>query len=150
MIRKAKMTDIGQMVALGKEMHQESLYRKYEFDELKVVIMLGNMIKDPNAIVLVSEVAGAIEGGMVGFVTPAYFGPETQAFDMALFVSKDKRHGTTGLKLIKAFAEAAEQLGASQVVLGNSTGICKEGVMSLYERAGFHHVGYVMSKDLKG
>ena len=148
-IRNANPNDIERMVFLGREMHAESEYKQYDFDDEVTTRTLTNIVGDSVAgIALVAESDGVIVGGIVGYVAPHYFGKCRVASDLALFVTKEERRGRLALRLINKFIERATELGADQISLGTTTGVESERVKQLYERMGFKHVGYVFHKEI--
>ncbi|MES2973270.1 MAG: GNAT family N-acetyltransferase [Pseudomonadota bacterium] len=149
-IRSATLDDIPTMIAIGREMHEESVFSPYSFDIPTLTLLMSRLIKGDHGIALVEEVDGVVVGGFLGVVWPHFFGPDLQASDLALFIRPEYRGGSAGFRLIRAFITEAKARGAAQVVLANSTGIQPERVAGLFERVGLRQVGYVYSLNLKG
>lgn len=143
MIRPATLEDIPTMLALGRVMHQESIYAPYDFDDDKVIEMFTALISTQFGIALVAEQEGVVIGGFIGVVQKHWFGNDTQASDIALFIAPEHRGGRTGLMLIKAYVQAALNKGAKQVLLANSTGVQTDRVAKLFESFGFQRRGFV-------
>ncbi len=143
MIRNAVLEDIPQMLALGVEMHAESMYAPFEFDHSKVADLMTALIQTNAGICIVAEVEGEILGGFIGSVYPHWFGNELQASDYALFIAKRHRQGSTAGRLIKEYIQQAKAQGAKQIMLANSTGYEPERVARLFEVFGFKRRGYV-------
>ena len=49
-------------------------------------------------------------------------------------------------RLIIAYEKTARELGATQIIISNSTNVNTDRTAGLYARVGFEHVGYVFSK----
>lgn len=142
-LRRAVMDDVWRMVQIGTTMHEESSYRTYGFDPMKVAQTLTYNIKSDAGVSVVAEVDGEIVGGMIGYITQHYFGPDKVALDMALFILPEHRKGMLAVRILKAWIEEAKSLGANQISISNSTGVEIDKVKSLYEMVGFKQVGYV-------
>jgi N-acetylglutamate synthase-like GNAT family acetyltransferase len=143
MIRPATTNDIPAMVALGRLMHEESIYAPYAFDGEKVSNLIAALITTRFGIALVEEQGGVVIGGFIGVIQQHWFGSDTCASDFALFVDPAHRTGMTGLKLIKQYIKTAREKGADQIMLANSTGVEAERVAKLFESLGFKRRGYV-------
>jgi len=143
MIRNATLQDVPALVALGWLMHEESVYAPYSYDPEKVSKMIEALITTRFGIALVAEQDGAVIGGFIGTVVEHWFGSDTVASDLALFIDPVYRAGRTGLKLIKRYIETATEKGASQIMLANSTGYKSDRVARLFEAMGFKRNGYV-------
>lgn len=147
MIRNAKQEDVSAMVAIGKVMHAESTFSKYDFNEQKLSEFIRTLIQVERGIAIVSEEQGEITGGFIGAVVEHYFGYDLQSMDVALFQLPEHRGGTTGIRLIKEYIKQAKALGTKQVMLANATGIVPERVARLFEAAGFRRLGYVFELE---
>lgn len=148
-IRRAAIKDVPQLLALGKEMHEESSYKQYSLNLRKLDVTLTSCIRDEMAIPLVAERDGKLLGGIIGFISSHYFGDDLVASDMAFFLTKEERKGRLGLKLLMAFIEEAKRLGADQISIGNSTGVDIDRIKKLYESLGLTHVGYQFHMRVK-
>lgn len=149
MIRNAEEKDLDRLIELGKQMHAESKYAIYNFDDEKTRNYFWGCILHEDGILLVVERDGVIVGGFVGWVSDQYFGQDKVAVDLALFVQQDKRGAMAGAMLIKRYIEIAKEKGAAQIVISNSTGVDKDRVGKLYEKLGMEHVGFVYSLNNK-
>lgn len=143
MIRNATLQDIPALVSLGWLMHEESIYAPFDYDTEKVSKMIEALVTTRFGIALVAEQDGTVIGGMIGTVVEHWFGSDTVASDLALFIDPQHRAGRTGLKLIKRYIETAQEKGASQIMLANSTGYQSDRVANLFESMGFKRRGFV-------
>ena len=150
MIRNAEEKDLDRLVELSKQMHAESsTYSRYSFDVEKLRNYMWGTILNDSGILIVYEKDGQIIGGFIGWIGEQWFGNDSVACDLGLFVEKDKRGAMAGALLIKRFTEIAKEKGAAQVVISNSTGVDKDRVGKLYEKLGMEHVGFVYSLNNK-
>jgi GNAT superfamily N-acetyltransferase len=149
MIRDATKEDIPAMVALGRLMHKESIFAKYEFDEAKVAELMSTLICVDAGILIVFEEDYEIQGGIMASLHQQWFGSDIQATDYALFLAPEHRGNRTALQLIKAYVKQAQEKGAKQIILANSTGVKTERVAALFEKMGFVKRGYVFEWDDK-
>ncbi len=144
-VRPTTLGDIPAFVALGHTMHEESLFKEYDFSDAKLSSLIKWCIEDDHGVAITLVRGDEVIGGFIGCLYEHFFGTDLQATDMALFIHPDHRGSTGGFKLIKAYIEDAKARGASQIVIANSTGIDQERVAALIERVGFNKVGYVLS-----
>lgn len=149
-IRNATHDDVAFMAHVGNEMHQESQFNKYEYDESKVQDILHYLIDAPRSILLVAvddadEPFGAFAGDMIQH----FFGPCWQAFDIFTFVRPDKRGGIAAFKLLQEYVRQAKEKGADEIYIANSTGVMPEKVRGLFEAIGFKQQGYTFTMSAK-
>ena len=141
MIRPATTDDIDQMIELGEVMWAESRYSKMNLDLAKGRHVLTALLAFARGIVFVKELAGRIIGMFWGMVEEHFFGTSLRSFDLILYVHPDHRTGRTGLALLKAYIAKAKELGAVDIMIGNTTDIDADKVGRLYEAVGFKRVG---------
>ena len=144
-VRQAVLEDIPAFVELGREMHAESIFNRYNFDATKLAAYLQQLIESDWGIVLTLIAEESIAGGFAGVIVPHWFGHDAWASDIALFVSAAHRDSRAGLLLLNHYVETARQKGADQIVMANSTGYESDRVAKLFGSVGFEKVGYVMS-----
>src|SRR3990167_10368202 len=103
MIRNAVRADIPALIELGHQMHQESIFAQFEYNEQKLAELICTLIQSTRGIALVSEVDGTLNGGFLGAVHEHFFGTDFQATDYALFLAPEARNSTIGVRLIKEY-----------------------------------------------
>lgn len=146
MIRHATLDDVDQMVILGRHMHQESIYRDYNYDDYKVGLMMTTVITNDAGVAIVStDETGVVNGGIIGWVSDHWFGHGKMLCDLAFFLDTSARSGMTAYRLIKSFIQYGKDFGCNQTQLSNSSGYETDRVAKLYQRSGMEHVGYVYS-----
>lgn len=138
-LRMATPDDLPEICMMGRIMHGESSYRTMNYDVDRVKTTLCDLMNKSQFVVVVEDKNGAIIGGMAGMVTQSWFGEDSVANDLALFIHPAHRGGMMAVRLIKAFVHWARLAGAKQirpgVVTGNST------AEALYQRLGFTRCG---------
>jgi len=144
MVRDATLDDIPAMVALGAIMHAESRYNFMAYDGEKVSATLRSLIGVGFA--RVHERDGEIDGGMVGYMSEAWFSRAKVAAELALFVTPGKRGGMAAWYLLSEFSAWAENQGAQEITLAITTGVKVEETGRMYQRLGFEQVGGVFKR----
>jgi GNAT superfamily N-acetyltransferase len=144
MVRDATLDDIPAMVALGAIMHAESRYNFMAYDGEKVAATLRSLIGVGFA--RVHERDGEIDGGMVGYMSEAWFSRAKVAAELALFVTPGKRGGMAAWYLLSEFSAWAENQGAQEITLAITTGVKVEETGRMYQRLGFEQVGGVFKR----
>lgn len=147
MVRDAALDDIPAMVALGQLMHAESRYAFMDYDGEKVAITLKTLMQS-GGFVRVHERDGEIDGGMVGYMTEAWFSRAKVGAELALFMRPDRRGGVAAWYLLSEFNAWAEQQGAQEITLAITTGVKVEETGKMYQRLGFEQVGGVFKRRI--
>lgn len=143
-LRDATIDDLTRLVELGRAMHAESpRFSKLRFSAPKLAEQLCGLIVSPSGFMKVVERDGVIIGGLAGAISEHWCSADKVAFDMALFVSPDKRGGMAAAKLVDAFKTWAAGKGAVLTVLGISTGVKTEETAGLYRAIGLKQFGYL-------
>lgn len=146
-IRPATVDDLPAMILMGAEMHKESIYRDRNYSYEKLLTDGRYMLQHPDRYFLaVAEDEKGTVGMYVGFITEFYFGYDTVAYDLLLFVNQGRRGTLAAARLIEAFTEWAFANGASEIRPGVSTGVMVDRTAGLYERLGFESIGYIFRK----
>lgn len=146
MIRRATLSDIPDLLALGRKMHAESWYSYLDYDVEKIASVLELLLKD--GFLCVHEMEGVIVGGMAGCLSQFWFCRELMAHDLALFVEPGRRGGIAAARLVQAFIVWARDRGAQEVSLAVSTGVMIRETGELFEAMGLRHVGGVYKARL--
>ena len=142
MIRPAEIKDINRIVALGKEMHQEGLYKDIRFDSQKFVSTISYCMREGFA--WVGEKDGLVVCGMWAGIQEYFFSTEKLTNDFGLFVSKEYRKSRLALLLIKQYVNWAKQMGVSEITMGSTNGHQGSGLKKFLEKSlGFECVGEI-------
>ena len=136
------------MVEAGRAMHAESSYSPMQYSAGRVRKFLRELI-EADQFVRVYEADGKVVGGMVGVVMPAWFSDDLCAYDVALYVNRDRRGGRAAILLVRDFVCWAKARGAKQIRPGVTTGVSGSAGAKLYRAMGFEEVGacFVMNVE---
>jgi|TARA_R100000479_G_C6303986_1_gene171394 GNAT superfamily N-acetyltransferase len=146
MIRAFKSSDKDILLGMAKRMHQESEWSVLPFSDEQAGNIAHKVMGGDYACFVAEDIQ--VVGMIVGFVAPHYFTQATIAADLLCYVTPEKRGGTYGFRLIKAFEQWAYEQGASMVTLGITTGINTERTARLYEKLGYKQSGLILRKEL--
>lgn len=147
-VREPQSTDIETMIALAKMMHDESVYRDFDFDYKKVAAIGQQVLTDPNYFGVVCEHEDEIIGLMVCYVTTYYFGNDLLAQDMILYVDPSRRGSVGAMRMIVEYVEWAQKKHCKEALLGQTAGIDPDVVDKLYTHAGFNLIGQLYKRRL--
>lgn len=140
-------------VLLGKQMHEESVYRVMQYDSEKVMTLAVRALDATDEGLLVIAVSDDDENDVIGFmfgsVSEAYFSHDRIARDYAMFVKNDKRGGIAAVRMLKAYESLAAKKGAVLSFLGTTTGVDAQRTLDLYNRLGYQQIGGVSIKQLR-
>ena len=132
MIRLARSTDVDDLATLGLEFAEKSeVVHTFPPSLSKIWESAKGLIESPNAIVIVLEVEGRIEGFIFGLILSPMFSEELVLQEMAFYTRK----GLGGLRLLKAFEREAEIRGIKKVAVGCKPDYCDLG--NYYKREGY-------------
>lgn len=132
MIRKAIEQDIPELAALGMEFAKISEpYHKIMPNKDKVDKFANDMVRNPDAIVMVIAIEGKIEGFICGIIHEPYFSTDKVLQEMALYTTK----GLGMVKLIDALEDEAKARGVARIVVGSKPDFCDLG--NIYSRKGY-------------
>jgi GNAT superfamily N-acetyltransferase len=143
------MQDMPALLAMCAAMHAESpRFNTLVYSEEKMYNLIEQLINSPNlGGVLVAEQEGQLVG-MFGYVIVAqFFGPDTMATDIGMYVKPEFRGGGAFVKLVIAFENAAKDV--TEFMLGVSTGIHSEKTAGMLERLGYDRIGISLRKRNK-
>lgn len=142
MIRRATSADIPALVEFGRAMHAESpTHQRMSFNAEKVRQLFATMIAKPmTALVLVSETAGVIDGGVMALIDAHFFSDDLIAQELALYVVPEKRGSLRGARLVAGLDAWARAMGAKLLQAGCTTGNAVNRTIELYEHLGFTRV----------
>jgi len=144
-VRLCIKNDFAPMLRMASLMHQESpVYKDLTLDEAKLLDLCHLAVAHPElATILVATHSDGRIIGMLGAVaTQEYFGPDTTTCDLFLYVLPEHRGSMAALRLIKKYQKWAEDLGATRINLGITTGLFLKETGRLFEAAGFTHSGH--------
>tara|TARA_R110000765_G_scaffold363373_1_gene453557 strand:- start:536 stop:979 length:444 start_codon:yes stop_codon:yes gene_type:complete len=142
MIRPIEIRDINKVVALGKEMHQEGLYKDIPFDSQTFVSTISHCMR--NGFAWVGEKDGVVVCVMLSTIGEYFFSKAKVTNDLGLFVSKDHRKSRLALLLLKEYVSWGKNMGASEITMGSTNGHQGAGLKKFLENSlGFEYVGEI-------
>lgn len=137
-IREMERKDVPECISLGKDMHEESVYRGTDFATDKLWEMWDQHVRIPNMYcMMVAEKDHELIGAFVGFRYEHFFGHDICSSDLILYVKPEHRGGTAAPRLIKAYEKWARENGVTEIQIGVSTGVQEERTARLFEKLGF-------------
>jgi len=143
-INPARREDLPRIIELGQRMHEGSTFADMDFDpEVTAQTMIACM-DAPNGTVLVARKRGHIIGGVAAVTMPSFFGRDTVASDLAVFVEAGKRGRAAGYFILEAYVDWAKAQGVKRINLGNSAGTNDAAYQKLTGRLGFSRAGALM------
>lgn len=141
MIRPAVVDDLPRLMFLAVEMHRESRFRTYPFDEGKVGTMYLRLIENASGdcFAWVAEAGNGVVGGLMAQIYEPHFSTQRVAGDYGLFLHPKHRGGVAAMRLVKQYKRWAEEQGAIPE-LGNNTGVNPEMYDRFVRAMGFRPV----------
>ncbi len=146
-IRQATQDDVDALVDIGRVMHAESSFAPMDYDPAVCSKTFLGLIKSGQFAVVV-EHEGQIIGGMLGIITPSWFGKDWVANDIALFMLPSHRRGSAAVRMVDTFIAWGKAAGVKQIRPGVSTGC--EVAERIYEAKGFARCGAIFYMNCKG
>jgi len=134
MIREATLDDSFDVLMLAHQFGKEAP-PCYKFNKVKAEAFFERALTDPTMVWFVSEDDDGICGFIVGHFPDHPFNDASTAIELAWFVTKDKRKGTTAMRLVRAFDDWAKDLGARWISMSDIVGI--QDLTQLYTRQGY-------------
>lgn len=145
-IRYARLEDVPVLVEMGRQFHQLTRFRVYDYNaaqvsgNLRSLIEVGQNGKGTHCF-FVAENAEGIIGGIIGCVEMHFFSNQLVASIIHYDVLPEKRMGGAGLRLLTAFRKWAENRGAFELSVGVNSGIDIDKMDRFLKRLGFGQTG---------
>lgn len=136
-------SDFTEIIELGRCMHEESVYRHFDFSPSKCAMLLHTCITNPKthfariAVTSTDEIIGIL----LGEISEHYFGTDLIASDYLWYVAPEHRGSKAGLMLLNEFQTWAKDHDAAEVYIGVSSGVSAEKTGALLEKFGYDLVG---------
>lgn len=138
MIRKAKVEDWPQLVALGERLIAKTPYSGLTLDRQQTLQVYGQCLSSALGFAMVSEKDSEITGLLLGIVDRLWWSKSRYASDL-VFYCED---GRSGIHLLRSFVTWAWTIpGVVEVTCAQSSAIRVEQTAKLYSRCGFTKVG---------
>lgn len=129
------------LLALGRQMHAEGVFRHFELAEDKVEATFRHCIEQE--FFAVAESAEGIEGMFAGHIAELWWTRRRCASDAVFFVRPNRRGGIAAVRLIQGFVAWARGCQADVVNISQSSGVRLEEMHRLMTGMGFSYDGGV-------
>lgn len=146
-VRPLTPEDVAEVIALGYKMHQESVYRHFDYDENKCGQLLYRFLTNPNTCFAhVAESDGELVGVFLGSIGEHYFGRDLVASDTLWYVLPEHRGSRAGGVLLKTFESWAKDRNAAEINVGISSGLSAEKTGAMLQKVGYEVVGGIYKR----
>lgn len=153
--RYAHAYDLPRVIKMSEAAHAESpRYLRAPFNRAKVDALAESYLAGGPLIVLVADrrqpdMETQLAGYLFGLVTPHYFSDALTASSVSLYVSPEHRGSSAAYRLLQHFEQIARVRGATEVVLGGSSGLFISETTRLYHKLGYTDLGPMTVKYLE-
>ncbi len=138
-----------QVIEGAHEMHANSMFRDFAFNDDKLIQQIELAGTQPNALRFRLAVKnGSAYGGFYGSISRMFFSDELMARDVGWWVLQDWRGSWAAICLLADFETWAKERGCKKVMLGQSSAVNIEVTTRLYENCGYRIIGSNTVKDL--
>lgn len=146
-IRFATLEDVPTFVEMGKQFHQSTRFRVYEYkpsrvaEQLRSVVHIGQNEKGTHCFFVAEDSQGRAVGGLIGCVEKHFFSEQLVANIIHYDVLPERRMSGAGLRLLTAFRKWAENRGAVELSAGVNSGVELAKMDRFLQRLGFQQTG---------
>ena len=141
-IRPIEPKDVPGVIDLGFWMHQESVYRHFNYDPNKCGRMVYHFMTNPDThFAYVGTHKGTLNSVLLGSIGEHYFGTDLIASDTLWYVSPQSRGSRVGLQLLRAFEKWAKERDAAEIYMGISSGLSADKTGAMLQKLGYDVVG---------
>ena len=127
---------IPDVIALGRTMHAESLYRVYPYDEDQAERVCTLCCQNDGFGVVAAD-GQELEGMFLGLLGKPNYCDAVIAMEMIFFMLPEYRRGLAGPRMLFAFEKWAKIKNAVEINLGVHAGIMNDKICEFYERRGY-------------
>ena len=150
-IRRARFTDLTQIIALGQAFWEEARIEKYGlgFDAEYFRRFLLNLMRNGEGTILAALSDGMIIGGIAGVLVPWMLDAnQTIMAELWWYVMPKYRGGRLALKLIKEMENEARRNKATHMSMVTQSERKETSLQKFYERIGYHHLEHYHLRSL--
>lgn len=137
----ANEADILAMIALGRQMHAEGRFRKFPYDEARLLAAGRAGLGKGNPGLLIAERNGQVIGMIVAFAGEQFFSPVKVATSQLFYVAKEARKGRAAVLLLRGLRAWAKAAGAAEVNLNTTIGLDLARTDRFLRKLGFRQTG---------
>ena len=141
LIRKGNYEDVPSIVTLGKEMHEESSFASFDWDNDKVINFADKAVAKDNFCFFVAEVDGNYAGMVIGSVQEFFFGKDLELVDFIWYVRPGYRNSSVGAQLIDSFIEFGKEKKCKGIYVRIGTNVQPTKTAKLLSKLGFISTG---------
>lgn len=144
-IREATYDDLDAVVNHMYQMHQSTSYCTTDFCLETTIASASTFIDNDEICLFVLDIGGKVEGMMIAFIAPTWWGPSLSSSDVLLYISPVYRKQNYASALVNKYVEWAKENGVQddQIKLGITTEINVDKTASLYKSLGFEGNGLI-------
>jgi GNAT superfamily N-acetyltransferase len=148
-VRAATAADMEQLVEMSRLLHAEGSYRDIPIHEPKLRAFLAFAMKDPeHACFVYEDRDGQLAGMMAGYVTAHFFSLEKSAYDLFVFVQRERRGSLVAYRLCTAFEAFARRHDARTLCFGTIANIAHARTRKFYTGLGMSEAGSLYLQTL--
>ena len=136
-LRNPNEGDWEQVLPVARQLHAESWFRHFSFDDRYARQFFDACLYDPMFFAIVAEQEGAIAGFFAAAATRHIFGPDLYTCDLLFYLSPEHRGGMTATRMIRTYEAWCHIKKVKEIHIGVSSGINTERTASFYRRMGF-------------
>ncbi len=146
--------DIEALIALGPEIHGESIYHGLNYDPDKLRKLAAAALDRNNSMFccFVAEYRGTIIGVFAGIIAVHFFGTDMSASDLFLYIAKKYRATRAGAwaatLLIARYESWAKEKGAAEVTIRAVSKGTSRQTLRLFQRLGYEENGMLFKKSV--
>lgn len=123
-------------------MHQESVYRDFDYNPNKCGRMVYRYMTNPDThFAYVGTHNDTLNSILLGSIGEHYFGTDLIASDTLWYVSPQSRGSRVGLQLLRAFEKWAKERDAAEIYVGVSSGLSADKTGAMLQKLGYDVVG---------
>lgn len=144
-IRVATLEDISTLVEIGRVSHEESRFKRYGYDPVKLAANLKALIEDRTGVrcIFVADDADKRPYGiLMGCIESHFFANEPVAQLIYFWVHPaHRRGGSAALKLVTTFRKWAENREAFELSVSINSGVRIDRTDKFFKKLGFKLTG---------
>lgn len=146
LVRLAVERDRAAYIELARQAVAESA-RHIPFRAERVSATFDSYLAEAHPTIFVAERGREIVGFMNATISEYTFADGLYTTQEVLFVRSDHRGTRAAAKLLRAFVDWSDRLGALESTGGNDNNLMTERTTKLLGRFGFEHVGHFMRRS---
>ena len=148
MIRPWTEEDLDPLIAMGQRFYNEAeAYNNFEFSPYRIMQSFFAVMKSTEQVGLCYDKDG-IKGAIAGAIYPQFFSKGLTASELFVFVEPTTRGGVIGKRLINAFEQWANSMGARETRVGVSSAIKTDRTIGFYKTLGYCETANILRKEL--